>query len=470
MDFNLKTGNTLVGFGTKQEIDTLSSLLVDDKEREEIYTECDKISRIFENFKDAQLSHGETNLLKKEIKERIDKLNNRLDVLLYTAHYGGGVFSQWHSSHQPFHWFAEFYGIFDSSGGFDVVVGNPPYVVYTPKNFSYKVKGYKTLKCGNLFAYCAERSYLLMNKFGQFGFIVPNSVVSADKMTEIQQLVIHNKKVWFSHFSWRPAKLFDGAEMRVTIIISSPFGRGRALSTKYQKWYKDFRPYLFEMISYVDVTPYILIGSIPKIPQTSVTSLIDKLNLHGNTQVNHLFLNYQTDFKFYYFRAVQYWVKILDSEPISLDDGVKAITSEMKEVYVLNDETRYFLIALLSSSLYFMHYTIYSSCQVINSRDFNFPCPISNPQDSIISEISDLGLKLMHDYNSNSKILERHYSKKGREFMMEKQHFYIKKSKEIIDEIDIRLAELFNLTQAEQDCVINYDQKFRMNDQEDSEG
>ena len=36
-------------------------------------------------------------------------------------------FSNWVNSHSPFHWLIEFYGIM-SRGGFDVVIGNPPYV------------------------------------------------------------------------------------------------------------------------------------------------------------------------------------------------------------------------------------------------------------------------------------------------------------------------------------------------------
>ena len=35
-------------------------------------------------------------------------------------------FAQWQQSHQPFHWWIEFYGIM-KRGGFDVIIGNPPY-------------------------------------------------------------------------------------------------------------------------------------------------------------------------------------------------------------------------------------------------------------------------------------------------------------------------------------------------------
>ena len=33
-------------------------------------------------------------------------------------------------AHQPFHWFVEFYGIM-TKGGFDVVIGNPPWRGYS---------------------------------------------------------------------------------------------------------------------------------------------------------------------------------------------------------------------------------------------------------------------------------------------------------------------------------------------------
>jgi hypothetical protein len=45
---------------------------------------------------------------------------------------------------------------------------------------------------------------------------------------------------------------------------------------------------------------------------------------------------------------------------------------------------------------------------------------------------------------------------------MEKQYFYLKKSKPIIDQIDTVLAEHYGFTEAELDFIINYDIKYRM--------
>jgi hypothetical protein len=56
--------------------------------------------------------------------------------------------------------------------------------------------------------------------------------------------------------------------------------------------------------------------------------------------------------KFYYFRAVLYWVKILEDEPVFREDGIQTTTGEMKPVYVDSEDLKYILISLLSSSLF----------------------------------------------------------------------------------------------------------------------
>ncbi|SDL76764.1 hypothetical protein SAMN04487899_10648 [Segatella bryantii] len=48
---------------------------------------------------------------------------------------------------------------------------------------------------------------------------------------------------------------------------------------------------------------------------------------------------------------------------------------------------------------------------------------------------------------------------------MEKQHFFIKFSKPIIDEIDKLLAKVYKLSNEELDFIINYDIKYRMGDE-----
>ena len=63
-------------------------------------------------------------------------------------------------------------------------------------------------------------------------------------------------------------------------------------------------------------------------------------------------------FKLYYFRAVQYWFKVLDREPIFEEDGIHKVTGEMKSISFDSEDTRNVVIAVLSSNLFFINYII----------------------------------------------------------------------------------------------------------------
>ncbi len=47
-------------------------------------------------------------------------------------------YEEWLSSHQPFHWLAEYYHIMHSNGGFDVIIGNPP--MWNTKNLKVHIR------------------------------------------------------------------------------------------------------------------------------------------------------------------------------------------------------------------------------------------------------------------------------------------------------------------------------------------
>ena len=59
------------------------------------------------------------------------------------------AYEKWLTGHQPFHWFVEFYGIIHQ-GGFDVVIGNPPYVEIPKISGQYSVRQLQLSKTGNL--------------------------------------------------------------------------------------------------------------------------------------------------------------------------------------------------------------------------------------------------------------------------------------------------------------------------------
>ena len=108
-------------------------------------------------------------------------------------------------------------------GGFDVVIGNPPYVEYKDVREQYRVMGFETESCGDLYAFVMERALVLMSKSGRLGMIVPISVVSTDGFGSLRGLLLRGHRTsWSLSFAERPSKLFTGVEKRLMNSGSSP--------------------------------------------------------------------------------------------------------------------------------------------------------------------------------------------------------------------------------------------------------
>ena len=154
IDFNIRAGNTLVGFTSLKGVQGAFTLTAEGQHRMPYPQEREKLERIeedaaiadrvFGKFRDMQTEHdmdaSAFTDAKRELRKRLKDLREELDRYL-TGEYGveaedERAYGQWRESHQPFHWFAEFYGIM-RNGGFDVIIGNPPYVEYRKVAESY---------------------------------------------------------------------------------------------------------------------------------------------------------------------------------------------------------------------------------------------------------------------------------------------------------------------------------------------
>ncbi len=147
IDFNIRAGNTLVGYATYGELQgALGRRLDFDNVAERIKESAELADRAFQMFHRMQteqgMDAGDFAAAKREVRAHLDRLRAELDRYL-AIEYGkdpadAGAFAVWRASHQPFHWFSEFYGIMNS-GGFNVIIGNPPYVVYSTSKVEYKL-------------------------------------------------------------------------------------------------------------------------------------------------------------------------------------------------------------------------------------------------------------------------------------------------------------------------------------------
>ena len=268
IDFNIRAGNTLVGFTSRDAVRQAMTVTpggqfraTSDEDLEvlaRIEEQSEEVSRAAVQFRWQQTLYGGevTAEHKAALRDRLRSLDDELDRYL-AIEYGIDVsdtaaYDAWRVSHQPFHWFVEFYGIM-GKGGFDVVIGNPPYLEL--REVDYKMLGYTCLDTGAVHALCIERSAALVSKVGCMSMIVPLALPSTQRMKSVQDVLeVGGRHVWYANFAWRPAKLFDTVNRALTIFTVTPSVDSRSYSTNYQKWTSDCREYLFDQIRFARVS------------------------------------------------------------------------------------------------------------------------------------------------------------------------------------------------------------------------
>lgn len=97
---------------------------------------------------------------------------------------------------KPFNWQEEFPEVF-KQGGFDVIIGNPPYTLeLSTVDKTYLKYKFKSLHFKiNLFASFIEQGFNLCRYGGRFSFIVPNLLFTNDSLTQTRYLLVKNTKI-----------------------------------------------------------------------------------------------------------------------------------------------------------------------------------------------------------------------------------------------------------------------------------
>ena len=137
IDFNIQAGNTLVGYATYNEVEKAVTGKLDfDDTMQRIQESAEDVDQLFTLFRQQQTELGGTvtPAEKQALQDKLSVLEAELNGYLageYNVDPNKKTdYQSWLTSHKPFHWFTAFYGIL-KAGGFDVIIGNPPYVEYS---------------------------------------------------------------------------------------------------------------------------------------------------------------------------------------------------------------------------------------------------------------------------------------------------------------------------------------------------
>ena len=479
IDFNIRAGNTLVGFASKDEVreaittskaglQKQQTLMFGEKvdALKQIEEKAEFADRAFKNFRQMQTGFGMDSKgfsdAKGELSSRLNDLANELDRYL-ASEYGidrnsipsekkyNKEFAKWRESHQPFHWFSEFYGIINE-GGFDAIIGNPPYL--EQRQVNYAPRNFKCFENGTVHAMCIERSLQLLHCHGCMSMIVPLALVSTQRMQVAQEMLENYHNAWYANYSWRPGKLFDTVNRALTIFVVTPSKEGQIFSTNYQKWISDGRDMLMFGLKFVEFQRQRPAFWVPKLGEQQERAILKKC-LRVKTALGR-FMNAGNNCVYYRTDGGLYW-KIFTDFPPAFKVNDKAGHSTREVSFVIEKIMVRSAIAILSSDLFWWWYTVTSNCRHLNPYDIkNFPVPESALKDP---QLDILGIEYLEDIKRNSIMLVRQQKQTGR---IETQSFKIQKSKHIIDEIDNVLAKHYGFTDEELDFIINYDIKYRM--------
>ena len=472
IDFNIKCGNTLVGYATEKQLHkalVYGDMFANKEFKDKISTEMNVVATAYSCFRSEQLKTYDDNAsikaTKEMLKSRLVNLNDSLNLLMYKSDTDGNFdYNIWKRNTQPFHWIAEYYQI-KGNGGFDVIIGNPPYVEYNKKDKEtkkaisnlYRIEGYKTEECGNLYAFVIERCNWILNDAGKTGMIIPHSSICTDRMSSLYNIF---KKCggWYSTYDTRPAKLFDGVDQRILIYI---LGDGNSTyTTQYYHWYTEYRPVLLSTIEYTNGLFFDDYVSLSKVTNRQQRSILDKTL--ANDKLVKLY-NKQSGHRIFYHGAPRYFTRGTTFAPYFYNekDGEKLSVS-IRSISFESKSNAKIASCILCSSLFFFWFVSTSDCRHLNSREVdNFP--YSQSHDNLFtSEMSELCDKLMNDFEKNKYRKNTYYKATGQVVYDE---YYPKLSKPVIDEIDKVLAKHYGFTEEELDFIINYDIKYRMGDE-----
>lgn len=466
IDFNIRCGNTLVGYATKEQLDNylnhaedIMQELANQDFKQEIEEEMRKVAAAYRIFVFQQLRQEEDMMAFKQAKHDLRKLlkslNDKLNHRLYSATSPNISYDEWLKSHQPFNWLAEFYQIIEGNGGFDVIIGNPPYVEYSKRNVNYQISGFETIKASNLYAYVFERSFCIGKDY--IGFIVQLSAIGTESMRPLQRYLRNNSgTLHYGCYPERPQQLFEGACIALSILIVNKKGDGKIYGSGVNRVSEGFRDYLFGQIAFIKINNSDFLSDYslyPKFRRQLERGVFKKLAV-DSTISNYLGTDRNNAIT-YRTAGGRYW-KIVINRPFA------NMSTSNKTKPLNNSISSFELVSVLNTNLFWWYYVNFFD--LYNFKDYMIFYFMYKSDENIESkELTRLGKLLMKSYERNK--VENTQFIQSRQQTTIFESFNPAQSKSIIDEIDAVLARHYGFTDEELDFIINYDIKYRMGDE-----
>ncbi len=298
VDLNFRAGNTLVGFATLQEIqqhfNPKGTLGLEFGEEYLIRASVRKIQEINRRQESGEAPHELIEEIEYERRIAVQSLDRQQATIRNFK-----CDEQFLRSHRPFHWLAEFPTVILERGGFDCIVGNPPYVRWTKIPTSPKPLGLATQECPDIYAAITDRSIDLLTSQARLGMILPLSITFGKQFASLRERLQEGADLRISSFDNIPAALFSGVSQRCSIVLRAPAlerHNTQLFTSGLQRWRSEARTTLLERLSLVPVDMANTTQEIPKLfdePSQNLYSVITEMPVRV-AGINRSWLGYST--------------------------------------------------------------------------------------------------------------------------------------------------------------------------------
>jgi len=247
-----------------------------------------------------------------------------------------------------------------ASGGFDIAIGNPPYVNATKVRKQYQVKGFATAACPDIYAWCLERSATLLQPSGRTGMIVPLSLGFSGDFQSLRDALFSNYQAnWFASFGRIPSALFNyDVRVRNTIHLAARTSLTRAShTTLLHRWFDDAREYLFQSMSYAAFAPDVWDRKIPKFNTSRLAAAFEQ-NINSSPRVREVLSKREAKGGALCFKKTAYnWLAFSKNPAPCQDAGGNEISqTQLDELYPVDSLTSDILFLLLNGKLAFIYW------------------------------------------------------------------------------------------------------------------
>jgi hypothetical protein len=351
LDFNLKAGNLVVGFVNSGDVARVQNerLIVENRIGEMESSMSDHLV-LYDKFLEASANNSsELQVTKSRLMQSEQAL--RLSANDYYAECVGkssDEFSSWSKDVLPFHWSIEFPAVF-SRGGFDVVIGNPPYIRSSkvPAATKNAMIGFATRNLPDFYAVCLERTDAIKSPAGRKAMIVMLSLSFSSGFQKIRDLIFSelSSSAWLSTFGIYPSSLFTGVRVRNSIVVQGPganhFGTGHNIFSQAK------RGWMFEGLEYS------LLSLHDGIPVRSGRSRIFEgvrntvTTTLANRHEDQLFMR----------PTGQYWIPVLPFHPPIFSERIDVLSQRdhgIEPFALLEGEDKNITLALTASKVGFL--------------------------------------------------------------------------------------------------------------------